>query len=82
MPNVTGKSGKWPGLILFLLLLGMGLLMLYPFLWMVSVSLERTSNIAVPFPPRLIPEDFSLFNYKLVFENGMLLKTYANSAVN
>lgn len=81
MPNVTGKSGKWPGLILFLLLLGMGLLMLYPFLWMVSVSLERTSNIAVPFPPRLIPEEFSLFNYKLVFENGMLLKTYANSAV-
>lgn len=81
MPNVTGKSGKWPGVILFVLLLGMGLLMLYPFLWMVSVSLERTSNIAVPFPPRLIPEEFSLFNYKLVFENGMLLKTYANSAV-
>jgi multiple sugar transport system permease protein len=43
--------------------------------------LERSSNIAVPFPPRLIPEQFSIFNYKLVFENGVLFKTYANSAI-
>lgn len=80
MLNVTGKGRLVNGL-LFLLLLGLGVLMLYPFLWMISVSLERTSNIAVPFPPRLIPEQFSLFNYKLVFENGVLFKTYANSAI-
>lgn len=80
MLNATGK-GKLSGGLLFLLLLGIGVLMLYPFLWMISVSLERTSNIAVPFPPRLIPEQFSLFNYKLVFENGVLFKTYANSAI-
>ncbi|WP_410770204.1 carbohydrate ABC transporter permease [Fontibacillus sp. BL9] len=80
MLSVTGK-GKWVNGLLFLLLLGLGVLMLYPFLWMISVSLERTSNIAVPFPPRLIPEQFSLFNYRLVFENGVLFKTYANSAI-
>ncbi|MBU5673974.1 carbohydrate ABC transporter permease [Paenibacillus brevis] len=80
MLSVTGKGRLVNGL-LFLLLLGLGVLMLYPFLWMISVSLERTSNIAVPFPPRLIPEQFSLFNYKLVFENGVLFKTYANSAI-
>lgn len=80
MLSVTGK-GKLSGGLLFLLLLGMGVLMLYPFLWMLSVSLERSSNIAVPFPPRIIPEQFSLFNYKLVFENGVLFKTYANSAI-
>ncbi|WP_341347669.1 carbohydrate ABC transporter permease [Paenibacillus sp. FSL H3-0469] len=79
MLSATGKNKLLSGL-LFLLLLGLGALMLYPFLWMVSVSLERSSNIAVPFPPRLIPEQFSLFNYKLVFENGVLFKTYANSA--
>ncbi|QUL52172.1 carbohydrate ABC transporter permease [Paenibacillus tritici] len=80
MLSATGKSKLLSGL-LFLLLLGLGALMLYPFLWMLSVSLERSSNIAVPFPPRLIPEQFSLFNYKLVFENGVLFKTYANSAI-
>ncbi|GIO35592.1 carbohydrate ABC transporter permease [Paenibacillus antibioticophila] len=80
MLSATGK-GKLLNTALFLLLLGLGVLMLYPFLWMISVSLERTSNIAVPFPPRLIPEDFSLFNYKLVFENGALFKTYANSSI-
>lgn len=80
MLSATGKNKLLSGL-LFLLLLGLGALMLYPFLWMVSVSLERSSNIAVPFPPRLIPEQFSLFNYKLVFENGVLFKTYANSAM-
>ncbi|WP_438496300.1 carbohydrate ABC transporter permease [Paenibacillus sp. IHBB 3054] len=80
MLNATGK-GKLSNGLLFLLLLGMGVLMLYPFLWMISVSLERSSNIAVPFPPRIIPEQFSIFNYKLVFENGVLFKTYANSAI-
>ncbi|GIO44396.1 carbohydrate ABC transporter permease [Paenibacillus apis] len=80
MLSATGK-GKLLGGLLFLLLLGLGVLMVYPFLWMISVSLERTSNIAVPFPPRLIPEQFSLFNYKLVFENGALFKTYANSSI-
>lgn len=80
MLSTTGK-GKLSGGLLFLLLLGLGVLMLYPFLWMLSVSLERSSNIAVPYPPRLIPEQFSLFNYKLVFENGVLFKTYANSAI-
>lgn len=80
MLSTTGK-GKLSGGLLFLLLLGLGVLMLYPFLWMLSVSLERSSNIAVPFPPRLIPEQFSIFNYKLVFENGVLFKTYANSAI-
>ncbi|RCX23674.1 carbohydrate ABC transporter membrane protein 2 (CUT1 family) [Fontibacillus phaseoli] len=80
MLSATGK-GKLISGLLILLLLGLGVLMLYPFLWMISVSLERSSNIAVPFPPRLIPEQFSLFNYKLVFENGVLFKTYANSAI-
>lgn len=80
MLSATGKDKLSSGL-LFLLLLGLGALMLYPFLWMISVSLERSSNIAVPFPPRLIPEQFSIFNYKLVFENGVLFKTYANSAI-
>lgn len=67
--------------LLFLFLLALGIIMLYPFLWMISVSLERTANVSIPFPPRLIPEELSWFNYKLVFENGALLSAYGNSLV-
>ncbi|WP_458127021.1 carbohydrate ABC transporter permease [Paenibacillus sp. Z3-2] len=80
MLSATGK-GRLSNGVLFLLLLGLGVLMLYPFLWMISVSFERSSNVAIPFPPRIIPEQFSTFNYKLVFENGVLFKAYANSAI-
>jgi len=58
-----------------------GIIMLAPFLWMISVSLERFANIQPPFPPRFIPEKFSLLNYKIVLENGLLLKAYFSSAI-
>lgn len=57
------------------------IVMLIPFVWMVSVSLERYANIQPPFPPRLIPEKLSLFNYKIVVENGTLLKAYLSSFI-
>lgn len=56
-------------------------LMLVPFAWMMSVSLERYANIQPPFPPRMIPEEFSLFNYMIVIENGTLLKAYLSSFI-
>lgn len=75
------KTRQISDVLLFLFLLALGIIMLYPFLWMISVSLERTANVSIPFPPRLIPEEFSWFNYKLVFENGALLTAYSNSLV-
>jgi multiple sugar transport system permease protein len=57
------------------------IVMLIPFVWMISVSLERYANIQPPFPPRLIPEKLSLFNYKIVVENGTLLKAYLSSFI-
>ncbi|WP_281890832.1 carbohydrate ABC transporter permease [Paenibacillus sp. YYML68] len=72
---------KMTNTFITVLLSVIGLLMIYPFLWMISVSLERTANVALPFPPRLIPEQFSWFNYELVFENNALLLAYWNSSV-
>ncbi len=57
------------------------IIMMGPFIWMISVSFDRFANVTVPFPPRLIPQEFSLFNYKIVFENGTLLNTYKNSFI-
>ncbi|MCI3921097.1 carbohydrate ABC transporter permease [Paenibacillus sp. TRM 82003] len=80
MPNLyTGRKAVDAGI--FLLLAAIGCTMIYPFVWMISVSLERTANLAMPFPPRLVPEQFSWFNYQLVFENNALLLAYGNSMV-
>lgn len=80
MPNLyTGRKVVDVGI--FLLLAAIGFTMVYPFVWMISVSLERTANLAMPFPPRLVPEQFSWFNYQLVFENNALLLAYGNSIV-
>ena len=38
-------------------------LMITPFIFMVATSLEATANINLPYPPRLIPKDFTLSNY-------------------
>jgi multiple sugar transport system permease protein len=58
-----------------------GIIMVAPFVWMVSVSFDRYANLKPPFPPRFLPENFSLFNYKLVMENGTLLRAYLSSAI-
>ncbi|WP_347835089.1 hypothetical protein [Gracilibacillus sp. JCM 18860] len=65
----------------FVVLLIFGILLMIPFIWMVSVGFDRTANITLPFPPRLIPEEVASFNYKIVFENGRLVQSYLNSAI-
>jgi len=65
----------------FTILLLFGVVLMAPFLWMVSVGFDRTANIVMPFPPRLIPEEVSGFNYGIVFENGRLIQSYINSAI-
>ena len=64
-----------------LVLAVVGIILVTPFVWMIGVSLERYANIQPPFPPRLIPDMPSLFNYKIVLENGTLLKAYLSSAI-
>jgi len=67
--------------IKFVILLLFGIVLMAPFIWMVSVGFDRTANITMPFPPRLIPEEISPFNYGIVFENGRLIQSYINSAI-
>ncbi len=55
--------------------------MVVPFIWMISVGFERYANINTPFPPTLIPNDFSFFNFKLALENGYIFTAYKNSLI-
>nr|WP_245208139.1 carbohydrate ABC transporter permease [Sediminibacillus dalangtanensis] len=75
------QAERMSGAFKFIVLLFFGLLLMAPFIWMVSVGFDRTANISMPFPPRLIPEEPSGFNYGIVFENGRLIQSYINSAI-
>ena len=70
MPKVAllqpaGRTRKKPArlrrIVAHLLISGLGLLMLYPLLWMLSSSLKPTE--AIFSEPGLIPKDFTLDNY-------------------
>ncbi|ENH96024.1 sugar ABC transporter permease [Gracilibacillus halophilus YIM-C55.5] len=72
---------KLTGTVKFVILLIFGMLLMMPFIWMVSVGFDRNANITMPFPPQLIPEEISSFNYGIVFENGRLIQSYINSGI-
>lgn len=75
----TTKNIKMIFIVVALFILG--LMMMVPFFYMVSVSFEQYANRILPFPPRLLPEYPSTFNYMLAFESGGIIKAYFNSAV-
>ncbi|TDQ42895.1 carbohydrate ABC transporter permease [Aureibacillus halotolerans] len=77
----TKKKFKPLDTVKFGVLLLFGCLLMAPFAWMVSVGFDRTANITMPFPPKLIPDEPSPFNFNIVFENGRLLQSYLNSAI-
>jgi multiple sugar transport system permease protein len=68
-------------IIKYIILFFFGIVLMAPFVWMISVGFDRTANIVMPFPPRLIPETISSFNYGIVFENGRLIQSYINSTI-
>lgn len=75
------QSERRMSIITFIILLIFGIILMAPFIWMISVGFDRTANIVMPFPPKLIPEEPSIFNFEIVMENGKLLKSYLNSGI-
>ncbi|MDR2872607.1 MAG: carbohydrate ABC transporter permease, partial [Xanthomonadaceae bacterium] len=59
-------------------LIVLALISLAPLLWMVSVSVMREGQ-ASQFPPPLLPADFTLSNYRELFEKGGMGRHFANS---
>jgi ABC-type glycerol-3-phosphate transport system permease component len=57
------------------------LAMLVPFAWMISTSLSRQADIAMPRIPTLWPPDPSFFNYRIALQNLPLLRYYVNSII-
>ena len=66
-------------LALLVVMAALGVIFVLPFIWMVIVTFEGQANIIPPVPPKYYIENPSLFNLKIVTENGQLLTSYINS---
>ena len=71
---------KWYATLLFYLcVLGIALVVLFPFLWMLSSSFKTQVDI-IAWPPKLLFEP-TLANYRKVFEEQDFLKYFLNSTI-
>jgi multiple sugar transport system permease protein len=78
---MKNSKSKLVDRLLFIILAIVGIVFILPFLWMVVVSFERYANIEPPFPPSFILREASLFNYRIVLENGHMFNAYKNSFI-
>jgi multiple sugar transport system permease protein len=64
--------------LLYLLVTLSALVMIVPFVWMLSTSL-KTNQFVLSFPPQLIPRPFTLESYTRLFELYPMGRMFANS---
>jgi multiple sugar transport system permease protein len=64
----------------YFLLIAVGLIMVGPFLWMVSTSMKQQGDI-FHYPPQWLPDHFSLTNYRMIMEVLPLGRMILNSFV-
>lgn len=77
--EAKGKAGKW---ILTIIMLLVGLICIFPFIFMISSSFKVSGEV-MQFPFHLIPENFTMDNFTGLFQNGMynFQKWYVNTVV-
>lgn len=71
--NMLGKA------ILYIVLIGLALFTLIPFVWMISSSLKLDQEV-FQYPIRWIPETFHWENYQLIWQRVSLLTYFKNTA--
>ena len=74
------KKVKPATVVSYVILTIFALIVLVPFIWFVSTSFDYVKSYSLRFPPRLIPKEFSTFNYKMAFSNVPML-SYLNNTV-
>ena len=73
------KEALSKGFIYLLLIIG-GLLMLLPFVWMISTSLKAANEVMI-MPPKWIPSDIQWGNYITAWSQLHLLRYTVNSVI-
>jgi multiple sugar transport system permease protein len=72
---------SWRRLLLHLVLMIGALIMLMPFLWMVSTSLKTQTDVMRQFPPQLIPTTIQVSNYPTAVNSLPFGRFYVNSLI-
>lgn len=68
--------------IVFYFCLGFAtIIILIPIVWMLSASFDRVNTYQLPFPPRFIPNNPSIFNYEMVISNMRILTYITNTII-
>lgn len=57
----------------------LGITILIPFIWMISMSFETFTSYSLPFPPRLFAQKPTLNNYKFMFMNVPVWRYIGNT---
>lgn len=68
-------------IILIAVLSCIGVIMLVPIIWMISLSFDRTTLQNFSYPPSLIPKEWSMMGYKVATRNIPMLKYLSNSLI-
>jgi putative chitobiose transport system permease protein len=80
--STTKTAGSvWRGTkttLLYALMILLALMMIFPFLWLLSTSFKTNENVYA-FPPQLIPNPISLANYRGVIETVPILGYFWNT---
>ena len=75
------KKVKPATVVSYVILTIFALIVLVPFIWFVSTSFDYEKSYSLRFPPRLIPKEFSTFNYKMAFSNVPMLSYLKNTVI-
>ena len=75
------KKVKPATVVSYVILTIFALIVLVPFIWFVSTSFDYVQSYSLRFPPRLIPKEFSTFNYKMAFSNVPMLSYLKNTVI-
>ena len=65
-------------MLLLLYFIPVGLLFIYPFLWMMSATFKPADEV-FSMPPTLVVKNFTLFNYGMAFTNTKVVTWFINS---
>ena len=67
--------------LIHLILIITSLLSIFPFIWLISTSLKGVNEDIFAYPPNLIPQDFTWFNYIEVWGKVDFIGYFVNSMI-
>lgn len=77
----NGQGLRWGRLTLHIVLVVGAVIMVMPFLWMVSTSLKTRTDVQRQFPPQLIPTTIMFSNYPTALTSLPFERFYLNSLI-